>query len=198
MQWPAGILQIASTLPRACIICCSFTHNSSSIAKICFCYKRDMTVKLHRNRSTMKTEPSLITLLLGLVCAFFLLFLLFHIILTLLFWTSSFLFMPGEGHKHGRKLNKKQDWSHQELLQKPQPLDPSPSHWEDHRQPGPRLSSFSLHSIWQLSDIKEGGRDSLHSPDCSHSFPWNVEESMMSQSALPQSFFSCMLRLHNA
>lgn len=131
-----------------------------------------MTVKFHRNRSTMRTEPSLITLLLGLVCAFFcsavslvpqkLNTLILNFILPIYAW---------RGHKHGRKLNKKQDWSHQELLQKPQPLAPSPSHWEDHRQPGPRLSSFSLHSIWQLSDIKEGGRDSLHSPDCSHSFP---------------------------
>lgn len=51
--------------------------------------------------------------------SFLLLFLLFLIIFTLLFWASSFLFMPGEGRKHSRKLDKTQGWSHQELLQKP-------------------------------------------------------------------------------
>lgn len=48
-----------------------------------------------------------------------LLLLLFHKIFALLFWTSSFLFMAGEGHKHDRKLDKKQDWWHQKLPQKP-------------------------------------------------------------------------------
>lgn len=44
---------------------------------------------------------------------------LFHKISALLFWTSPFLFIAGEGHKHGRKLDQKQDWSHQKLPQKP-------------------------------------------------------------------------------
>jgi hypothetical protein len=72
----------------------------------------------------MRTESSLTTLLQGLVCAFFssaislvpynLYILILSFILSIYAWRES--------HKHGRKLDKKQDWWHQELLQKPHRL----------------------------------------------------------------------------
>lgn len=133
-----------------------------------------MTLKFHRNRSTMRTKSSLTTLLLGLACAFSpsavslvpynLHTLILGFILPIYAWRG-----PQAQQETGQNTGLVPSGTTAESTL---PLAPSPSPWEDHRQPGPRLSSSSsLHSTCQLSDIKEGGRESLHPPDCSHSFP---------------------------
>lgn len=55
------------------------------------------------------------------LCLLLFCFLLFRVIFTLLFWASFFLL---NSHRHCRKLDKNQDWSHQDLLQKPHCLWP--------------------------------------------------------------------------
>lgn len=78
-----------------------------------------MTLGFQRNRSTMRTESSLMTLLLALVCAFFssaitlVPYNLYTLILSFILPTYAC-----RESKHVRKLDKKQDWLHQELLQK--------------------------------------------------------------------------------
>lgn len=137
-----------------------------------------MTLKFHRNRSTMRTESSLMTLLLGLACAFSssavslvpynLYTLILGFILPIYAWRG-----PQAQQETGQNTGLVPSGTTAETTL---PLAPSPSHWEDHSSLDPGSPPPPPCTPCQLSDIKEGGRESLHPPDCSHSFPRNVEE----------------------
>lgn len=110
--------------------------------------------------------------------------------------------MIREGYKHGRKPRTKSRTGHIRKYYKTHqvlPLAPSPHHSEHHRQHRPKLTSFqrvALLSIWQLNDIKEGGRKYLNSPAHSYSFPSTVEVTDISITSL-QHLLPCMLRFCN-
>lgn len=131
------------------------------------------------------------TLLLGLVCILFSVACLGpYNLCTLLL--NFILFMTGEGHKHGRKLNKKQDWLHQKLPPKPQCLwlpahitenitgSPDPGSPPSHRPHCTPYGSFlTSKKVEEIISIRQ-------TEPTPSSEMW---KSMMSQSSLLQSLF---------
>lgn len=120
------------TLPQAHIICCGFTHNSSSIAKIWYCYKRE-THDIKIPEKQVYHEDTVIFDDLGLACAFFssavslvphnLYTLILSFILPIYAWRG-----PQAQQETGQKTGLVASGTTAETTL---PLAPSPSDWED-------------------------------------------------------------------